>query len=246
MIERIELPAPSSDGELTDDDILATYAGPIGPWLRVNFISSIDGASTRDGRSGTLGDSADRRVFGLLRRLADVVVVGAGTIRSEGYGGFRLAPEDSRWRVAQAMPEHPILAIVSGSLDLDPESSVFADAPVRPLIYTLDTANEDRRKRLEAVAEVVSVGASTLDPHALRNDLIARGLTRMHCEGGPRLFGTLINGSVVDELCLTVAPTLESGAANRIAHSRAATQVAMRLAAVLRAGDELFLRYVKR
>lgn len=241
-IDRL-LPRPADD--LDDDEILATYPTPAGPWVRVNFISSLDGATTRDGRSGGLGDAADRRVFALLRRLADVVLVGAGTIRIEGYGGFRLDPTDFEWRLARGSVEHPVLAIVSGTLDLDPASAVFTDAPVRPIIYTVESAPSHRRTQLEAVADVVSVGATEIDPRALRAHLTTHGLHRIHCEGGPRLFGTLIQAGVVDELCLTLAPTLEAGTAGRIARSPEGNPVGMSLAAVLRAGDELLLRYVR-
>ena len=242
-IDRL-LPNPSET--LDDEQILEHYAMPSERWLRMNFISSLDGAATQAGRSGGLGDEADRRVFALLRRLADVVLVGAGTIRAEEYGGFRLGPVSAAWRTARGLPAHPVLAIVSGALDLDPSSAVFADAPVRPIVYTRGAAPADRRAALSRVADVVDAGGDELDPRAVRADLEARGLVRIHSEGGPHVFGSFIAAGVVDELCLTIAPTLEAGVAPRIAVSGAAAPQQMRLAGLLRSGDELFLRMVGR
>ncbi|GAA5145200.1 pyrimidine reductase family protein [Microbacterium pseudoresistens] len=243
MSARIDRILPTPGDDLDDEAILAAYAPTAGSWLRMNFVSSIDGAATHDGRSGGLGDEADQRVFALLRRQADVVLVGAGTIRIEEYDGFRLGDDDAAWRAARGMPEHPVLAIVSGSLDLDPASAVFTDAPVRPIVYTVAASDARARAALEPVADVVDAGEHDIDPRAVRDDLVGRGLARIHSEGGPHLFGSFIEAGVVDELCLTLAPSLQAGDAGRIARSDTSTPRDMRLAALLRSGDELFLRY---
>lgn len=135
VIDRI-WPHPASD--LSDADLLENVRFPAeGTWLRANFVSSIDGAATRDGLSGGLGDAADRRMFELLRYEADVVLVGAGTLRVEEYGGLRVSDAAVAWRTDAGMPAHPALALVSRSLDLDPASPLFAEAPVRPIVYTV-------------------------------------------------------------------------------------------------------------
>lgn len=237
------LPHPTT--ALDDEQILAHYSTPPGPWLRVNFISSLDGAATHSGTSGGLGDEADRRIFALLRRKADVILVGAGTVRIEGYRAQRLAEDAVAWRTARGLTEHPHLALISGSLDLDPQSEVFTDAPTKPIIYTLESAAGDRRHALERVADVVTVGSDALDVRALRADLIERGLPHIHSEGGPRAFGALLKGDVVDELCLTVAPSIEAGTSPRIAYSAEATPRDMEMAGLLRSGNELFLRMVR-
>ena len=75
-----------------DTALRALYAYPDDlsrPWMRINFVSSLDGAVAVEGRSGALGSPADKKVFGLLRELADVILVGAGTVRAENYGGAR-------------------------------------------------------------------------------------------------------------------------------------------------------------
>jgi riboflavin biosynthesis pyrimidine reductase len=237
---------PDPEPALDDDALLAATRFPDdGGWMRVNFVSSLDGAATRDGVSGGLGDDADRRLLALLRRPADVVLVGAGTVRDEQYEGLRVDDASVAWRDARGMPAHPTLAMISRSLSLDPASPLFADAPVRPIVYTAASAPAARREALQQVADVVTVGETDADPRRIRDDLTARGLRRIHAEGGPHVFGALLAAGVVDALHLTLAPTLEAGDAGRIVRGEAAGDLPSRarLASVLRAGDELLLHY---
>ncbi|WP_156251709.1 pyrimidine reductase family protein [Pseudactinotalea terrae] len=229
-----------------DAALLAHYALPdrSAPHLRVNFVSSLDGAAWRDGRSSGLNDEWDQQVFAVLRRLADVVMVGAGTIRVEGYVGPLLDAPAQRWRVENGLPAHPPLAIVSHSLDLDPASALFTSAPVRPLVITHHAAPRERHAALAEVADLVVHGEDAVDLVAVRAELAERGLRQVLCEGGPRLFGSLIALEAVDELCLTISPVLESGAASRIARGPQHT-VPMRLAHALPGGPMLFLRYLR-
>lgn len=242
---RIDSLWPVTRADLSDDEVLAAYEPPPVPWLRMNFVSSIDGAATRDGRSGALGGDADRRVFELIRRWADVVLLGAGTARTEGYGAMRLPDEAARWRVAHGLAEHPTFALVTRRLDLDPADPIFSEAPVPPIVYTTADAPPDRRARLAEVAAVVEVGESTADPGAIRAHLHERGHRRIHSEGGPTLFGTFIAAGVVDELCLTLAPALDAGPSGRISHSVRAAPTTMDLAGIMRSGSELLLRYTR-
>lgn len=229
---------------LSDEDILALYARPGAAWLRANFVASADGAATHAGASAGLGTPADQRVFALLRRFGDVILVGAGTIRAEGYGGPLLDDAALAWRRDRGLGGHPPLAIVSGSLGLAPDAAVFTDAPARPLLCTTGSAAARLGARFAAVADVVACGADAVEAPALLAALAARGLGRVHCEGGPHLFGTLVAEGAVDELCVTVSPRLESGPAGRIAASEAAAPTGMRLAHALAAADgTLLLRY---
>ncbi|CAN5339172.1 pyrimidine reductase family protein [soil metagenome] len=231
MTARIDRLWPDPAENLTDDDLVAD----LGPGLRVNFVSSIDGSATHEGRSGGLSGAADKRHFELLRRVCDVVMVGAGTVRDEGYGPMRVSAATERWRLEHGMPGHPVFAIVSGHLDLDPESRIFTQAPVRPIIVTSRPAD-----RFAPVADVIDADL----PGALEQ-LRARGLTRILCEGGPSLFGSLLAADLVHELCITVAPTLEAGDGPRIAHGDVPEARGMSLGHVLRSGDTLLLRYVR-
>ncbi len=253
MIERIFPHATLLSGAELDQELLAAppeNGAAVRPWVSFNFISSIDGAATMDGLSGKLGNPWDLRVFSLLRQTADVILVGAATIRAEGYGGELLSAPAQRWRHDHWLPEHPPLAIVSGSLNLDPDLEVFTQAPVRPLILTLesalDVAPRDRVATLAEVAELVTVGKDALDPALVISELAARNYKRIHSEGGPTLLGTFAAAGKVDELNLTVSPLLVGGPAGRIAHGPQASAAAsaMSLTRILKADSMLFLRYV--
>src|SRR6266540_1266299 len=121
------LPEPSAD--LDDAGVAARYAVPDTggrPHLRLNFVASADGAVTVHGLSEGLQTPGDNRVFTLLRDLTDVVLVGAGTIRLEGYGALRPGPERRARRREHGRAEVPVLAVVSGRLDLDPAAALAA------------------------------------------------------------------------------------------------------------------------
>ena len=242
---RIDSLFPSAGPDLSDDTISALYTRDdrSDPWLRVNFVSSVDGAATVDGVSGGLGGEADHRVFDLLRELCDVVIVGAGTVRGEGYGPMVVPQPSADRRVSRGLPPHPVFAIVSNRLDLDPASRIFTEAPVRPIVVTTDAAPGDRRDALAAVADIVIAGDSQLDPAILVASLAARGLTQQHCEGGPSLFGSMLAAGVVDELCLTVSPQLVAGDAGHIVAGTVGSPRALSLGHVLASGDTLLLRY---
>ncbi|MDQ1548937.1 MAG: hypothetical protein QOD27_595 [Microbacteriaceae bacterium] len=239
----------ASSDAATDDQLAEWYsvADRRIPWLRANFVSSIDGAATHDGLSAGLGSAADQRVFHLLRRLADVIVVGAGTVRAEGYGGRLLDSAAAGWRAGIGLAPHPVLAIVSARLELDPTSSVFTDAPTRPIVVTSAAATDERRAAVAEVADIVDCGEDRVDTVLMRERLVSRGLTQMHSEGGPHLLGSMIEDGALDEICLTVASRLEGGTARRIADGHLAVGTGMTLAhALVGADGTLMLRYTRR
>ncbi len=251
MIERIFPAAPVLSGAALDDELLREKSlVPAGrSWVSFNFVSSVDGAATVEGRSGKLGNADDQHLFQLLRRTADAILVGAQTVRAEGYGGELLSAEARNWRTDHGLPERPPLAIVSGTLNLDPALEVFTKAPIRPLVITLASAPADRRKALADVADVVLAGEDSLDVGALVAGLAERGLYRIHSEGGPTLLGTFQAARRVDELSITVSPLLVGGTARRIADVPPGTGAAdpqnMELAHILKSGSMLFLRYLR-
>jgi riboflavin biosynthesis pyrimidine reductase len=236
-------PEPAAD--LDDDQLLEAFDQRGRPWLRVNFVSSVDGAVTDNGRSGGLSGAGDKRVFELLRRLCDVVLVGAGTVRVEGYGPMRVSEESVSWRFAHGLSPHPVFAIASGSLDLDPGSPIFTQAPVRPIVVTTERPSAAARARFESVADVVVAGKHSIDVSAMLAAFAERGLEQVHSEGGPTLFGAMLEADCVDELTLTVSPMLESGDARRIANGYLPEPFRVGLAQVLVSGGELMLRYVR-
>jgi riboflavin-specific deaminase-like protein len=216
-----------------DVDLRAAYAVDAERHVRVNFASSADGAVSVDGKSKGLSSDADREVFHVLRALSDVVLVGAGTARTENYGGAKEV--DGRI---------PPIAVVSRSLDFDPAARLFTDTKVAPIVVTCADAPADRRKALDGIADVIVAGNDTVDVVGALDQLADRGLKRVICEGGPHLFGSLAAGEAFDELCLTVAPLLAGGRAGRIlagVENQLATP--LRLVHVLEDEGHLFLRY---
>jgi len=243
VIARIDRLWPDPATELTDEQLTAG-GGTLRGGLRVNFVESIDGAATVDGRSGGMSGPGDKRRFELLRRVADAVIVGAGTVRIEGYGPLRVSDKSVAWRIARGMSAHPVFVIVSRSLRMDPASRIFADAPVRPVIVTAATRETAAaRADLSAVADVIALGDDAVDLPAALDALRARGLTHLLCEGGPSLFADLLAADLVDELCVTIAPQLNSGDARRITDGMPEHPRAMRLSEVLTSDGELLLRY---
>lgn len=194
-------------------------AGVREPWLRANMVSTLDGAAQHDGKSQGISSAADMRIFGVLRALADVVVVGAETVRQEGYRPARARAEFAGAREAAGQGSAPAIAVVTASLDLDFSLPLFTSPLVPTLVLTGAAAAPDRAAAAEkAGAEVVIAGDGTgVDPVRAVRALAERGMTRLLTEGGPRLLGQMVAAGVLDELCLTLSPTLTAGDAQRIA-----------------------------
>ncbi|MGA5305821.1 pyrimidine reductase family protein [Nucisporomicrobium flavum] len=225
------------------EDLLPRYPRGGEPTLRVNFVASVDGAVTVDGRSGGLGGPGDKQIFDMLRMTCDALIAAAGTVRTEKYDALRLDEAGRAWRRAHGLPEFPLMVVVSGSLGLDPGQLIFSDAPVPPLVVT--TARAVPPPGLADVAEILALGAEKVDLAAMVDELHRRGATQLLCEGGPRLFGSLIEADLVDEVCLTVSPLLAGGTAGRIAAGPDGPARRLALRSVLSEGDELFLRYAR-
>ncbi|MGC0274497.1 pyrimidine reductase family protein [Pseudactinotalea sp. Z1739] len=229
------------------DDLLTRYQVPdrSRTHLRTNFVTSLDGAATHNGLTQGLNNEADHQVFHTLRMLADVVLVGAGTVRNEGYEELAVTDARADWRTAQGWPPHPVMAVVSRTLDLDPGAPLFTRAPVRPIVFTTTEAPEGPRSRLGEVADVVSAGSGSVEPGQVVAELTRRGLPQILSEGGPAWFATMIEHDAVDEMCLTLSPLLEGGDATRIVRDGRQRTSAMSLLSLLRAEDMLILRYVR-
>jgi riboflavin biosynthesis pyrimidine reductase len=229
---------------LADAELTALYGRAAKPWLRVNFVTSVDGAVALDGYSAGLSGGPDKRVFGLLRMLCDGLLVAAGTLRHEGYRAVRLSEPRRAWRRERGLAEYPTLVVVSNALNLDPAQAAFADAPVRPIVLTHATATAP--PGLADVAELVRCGADRVDLAAGLAELRRRGLGQLLCEGGPVLFGALTAADLVDEVCLTVAPLLAGAGAGRITAGDASPPRQLPLRHVLAAADgTLLLRYAR-
>src|SRR5882757_7341015 len=237
----------ADDGRLADfyaypDDLQSC-------WVRGNMIASLDGGATADGKSGGLASRGDRAVFSQMRHAADVILVGASTVRVENYSGAQLPVTARQARQRRGQAEVPPIAVVTRSGDLDPSALLFTRTEVPPLILTCSRSFDDTRRRLGSVAEVIDASgpqSDSVDGATVLRILAGRGLFRILAEGGPLFLGLLIEDDLLDELCLTIAPILVGGASKRIVTGVGHVHTKMRRAHLL-ADDEgyLYTRYVK-
>jgi riboflavin biosynthesis pyrimidine reductase len=235
---------PSAGGELDLLALAEAYAYPRERWLRANMVASADGAAYVDGRSGGLSSDGDKRVFGILRVLADVVLVGAGTARDEDYKPARSRPSLASLR--EGRPAAAAIALVTRSLDLDLTAPLFTEAPpdARTIVVTCAASDAGRRAEAAKVADVIVAGGADVNLTDALHALAGRGLGRVLCEGGPHLLGQLGAGGLLDELSLTLSPTLAGPGAGRIVAGPSFPASVMTLAQVLADDGFLFCRYV--
>ena len=216
------------------------------PWVLVNMIASLDGAITIAERSGGLGGPADQQLFSALRGVADVILVGAGTVRAEGYGPARPSEAIRAARLARGQAEVPRIAVVTRSLDLDLTSTLFTASVLPPLVITCGSADAARRRDLDAVAELIVVGTQEVDLAQALRHLGAAGTEVITCEGGPSLNGDLVAADLIDEWDLTVSPVLTGGAAGRASRGPdPAVPHPLRLDRLLEADHHLLGRWIR-
>ncbi|HET9895997.1 MAG TPA: dihydrofolate reductase family protein [Streptosporangiaceae bacterium] len=218
------------------------YAHPDGGSVRANMVASIDGAISLDGRSGGLSGAADRLVFTILRALADVIVVGAGTARAEHYG---LAKPD--WpQLREGRPPVAPIAIVTTQLDLDLDSPLIQgdkDHP-RTIVFTTAQAPGDRVAKAAKTTDVISAEGNLVPGSGAIDKLAELGYRNILVEGGPMLLGELTAAGLVDDLCVTVSPLVAGGHSPRMV-SGAGPVRPMRLASIIEDEGFLLSRYVR-
>jgi riboflavin biosynthesis pyrimidine reductase len=241
---RMILPEPGD--ELDDFELADAYAYPRERWLRTNMVMSADGAGALDGLSGGLSGTGDKRVFGVLRVLADVVLVGSGTAEAENYKPARPRPALASLRAGR--PATATIAVISGSLDLDLTSPLFTEAPpdARTIVITRAAARPDLQEAAAKAADVIVAGQDKVDLAAALGALADRGLRRVNCEGGPHLLAQIAAAGLLDELTLTVSPTLAGPGSGRIVAGPAFAADRMTLTQVLTEDGYLFCRYLTR
>jgi riboflavin biosynthesis pyrimidine reductase len=218
-------------------------------WVRGNMIASLDGGATDEGKAGGLAGPGDRAVFSLMRHAADVILVGAATVRVENYSGAQLPVGARQEHQHRGQAEVPPIAVVTRSGNLDPSALLFTRTEVPPLILTTSRFHGDTRRRLGSVAEVIDASGAepeSVDAATVLKILAARGLYRVLTEGGPLFLGALIENDLLDELCLTVAPILVGGGSKRIVTGLGNVHTTMRRTHLLADDDGyLYTRYVK-
>ncbi|HEY0804204.1 MAG TPA: dihydrofolate reductase family protein [Pseudonocardiaceae bacterium] len=210
---------PKADTPVDDDALVRLYEFPPDldrPWVKVNFISSADGAVAVGGKSGGMADPNDKKIFGLARTLADVLLVGASTALIEGYHGVK--PNEVPRRVELGRTPVPPIAVVTRQCSVSPDSPVVTDTLVPTIVFTAESAPAERKSALtDAGAEVVAAGDDDVDLAA-----------------------------VLAELDLSVAPLLAAGDAGRISTGPLPGKPPrLRLASVLHGNSLLMLRYLR-
>lgn len=214
-------------------------------WVAAHMVAGLDGTAAVDGRVGALSTSPDQDLFRDMREIPDVVLVGAETVRLEGYGPVRLSDDSQARRRNQGKADTPPIAVVSRSLDLDPAASVFADAPEHAptMVVTCAAADPDRRSRVDEFAEVIEAGDDKVDPARALRALADRECDVVLCEGGPTWLGELVAADRLDELLLTVSPMM-GGDALPVSVTQPGSGVArFDLMGAMSEDGTLFLRY---
>lgn len=237
-------PLPLTGGDpLTADEVAAAYPWPDAPvWVRAMMVTTLDGAATGpDGLSGSVSSPADQSVFNAVRRHADVVLIGAGTMRAEQYTPMRARPADTASREAAGQAPAPVIAVVSASLNLPWDLPVWRESAIRPLVITSTHADQSQLAVASDHATVIAMDDIT--PTAILETLADRGLRRIVCEGGPRLLHDLIAAKLVDEADITVSPVF-TGTATSPSTPALAQVDTFTLAHVLQGGGALMMRYL--
>ncbi|MGN6274856.1 MAG: dihydrofolate reductase family protein [Solirubrobacterales bacterium] len=220
------LPDP---GPTSVEEQLATYrpweeAREDRPLVAMNFVATVDGRATIEGRSGPIGSKADTAMLAGLRTRFDAVMIGAGTMRVERYG-----------------PMEPLMVLISGRLDLPWDAPLFSEGG-EVLIFT---ASETEPPETASAVEVVRHEGAVNFAEAMRH-LRERGIRALLSEGGPHVHEQMQADGLVDDLFLTISPKLSGGEALRIIEGPLPEIVDLELAWLLEEDGELFARYRRR
>ena len=235
--------AALDDTALDDTALILAYRLPAGRSLRVNFVVSLDGAVTVDGRSRPLGSPGDQRIFTVLRTLADAVLVGHGTAVAEGYRPITADSAVGRLRASLGGPATAPVVIVSQHASLDPGSRLVTGAVAPTILVTCAAADAARRAALAAAGVTVLVcGDEDVDLSLALDRLAGLGHEQVLCEGGPQLLRAALTAGVVDELDLSIAPALVGGE-TRLLGAALPAPARLHLRQVLEEDGLLFTRY---
>jgi riboflavin biosynthesis pyrimidine reductase len=202
---------------LNDSDLVELYRHPAPEgrgWVRSNFVMSLDGSvQGPDGRSGSINTESDHHVFALQRALADAILVGANTVRLEGYRAVDLEPWQLQIREQEGLAPYPMLVIISASADLDPLIAAPAEGVggAVMIITTAGKSADDLVPLRDAGITVLEAEGPALDLAHIVDQLAGTGFQRLLCEGGPRLHNDLLAAGMLDEVCLTLAPVVVGG-----------------------------------
>jgi riboflavin-specific deaminase-like protein len=218
------------------------------PYLILNMVSTLDGRASIGGRSGPIGNRADRELFHALRANVDAVMAGAGTVRVERYGRIIPNATTRERRLERGLEEEPLACIVSARLSLPDDLPLLNEPAARVAIVTPSAAS---LTGASAQIEYVRAGSDgRLDLRLAMRELSERfGVRTLLCEGGPHLNAELLQAGLVDELFLSLAPKLTGGedvtgeALRIVAGATFEQPLELELLGALENESHLFLRY---
>lgn len=214
-------------------------------WVTGHMVAGLDGTAAIDGKVGALSTDVDQDLFRKMRQIADVVLVGAETVRKEGYGLVRLSEEAKAARERAGKPPTPPVAVVSGSLELNWNLKLFSQAPAhaKTMIITTESADPARVTEAKQYTEVITAGTDRVEPAAALQALADRGHGVVLCEGGPTLLGEFLAADRLDELCLSISPVMGGDNLPVGITPDGAGVTTFELKHIMGEADTLFLRY---
>lgn len=214
-------------------------------WVTGHMVAGIDGTAAIGGRVGSLSTQPDQTLFRRMRQIADIVMVGAETVRREGYGLVKLSPAAQEQRRRLGQPPIPPVAVVSRSLDLDWSAALFADAPETAPTHVITCSSADPERLAEARrhATVILAGTDRVEPQAALTALAEAGHGVVLCEGGPRWLGELVAAGRLDELCLSISPLMGGDLLPVAVTPEGAGITHFEMKGVMAEDSTLFLRY---
>lgn len=202
-------------GHTSIQDLYHDVAFPLGkngrPYVAINVVSSVDGKATIGGRAGKVGSDLDHMLMRRIRAAVDMVLIGAGTLRTENVD-FRLPPDLQQKRAAAGVTPALTAAVLSASGDLPLDRTFFQSREFQAVVFVPRSAPRQRVQRLEKHVRVLTVGEKAVDlgrlMRVLSQDL---GVKRLLVEGGPRVVHAFISAGLADELFLTISPKVVAG-----------------------------------
>ena len=233
--------------QVLDGLALADLAPPYRPYVVVNMVATADGAAAVGDHTAPISNAADRQLFHELRTHVDAVLVGAGTVRTERYGRLVRDPQRRARRVARGLAADPLAIVASHRLQLTPDLPLLADQQSRVIVLTASDAELP-----ECAAQVSYLRArpdEEVDLAAMLTRLrIEYGVRSVLCEGGPNLNASLLPAGLIDELFLSIAPTLAGSIGSLSIVNRAPLPhpIALELRWLLESQGQLFARYALR
>jgi riboflavin-specific deaminase-like protein len=237
-------------GEVTPEEVTSglrfgDLAPPDRPYLVLNMVETLDGRIAIDGRSGAIGNQADREIFHGLRTQADAVMAGAGTVRSERYGRMTKNDELRARREREGLAPDALAIVVSGRLNLPADLPLLQDPGSHVIVLTAsDGEPPDVPARVEVLRGEPAPEAGVVIAPLLRRLREEHGVRSILCEGGPALNHGLLREGLVDELFLALSPKLAGGEPLTVVTGMGLKPpLDFELLSVLESEGHLFMRY---